>query len=438
MYRAPADATTIAPARRAAGRVQVPGDKSISHRYAMLAALADGESTLRGYSPGADCAATLACLRRLGVRVRAMGAGAFAIDGRGLRGLSAPAGPLDAANSGTTLRLMAGVLSAHAFQSTLTGDASLTRRPMRRVIEPLARMGARIVSADGRPPLVIDGGELHAIAHAPEVPSAQVKSAVLLAGLQAAGRTSVTEPAGTRDHTERALTAFGATVTREGTTVAVEGGQRLAARELRVPGDVSSAVFWAALAAGRAGSDVTVDGVGLNPSRIGVFEILRRAGAAVDYRIEDETAGEPVGSLHVAYGESRSVTIEPQDVPGVIDEIPALAAMAALMPEGTSLTVRGASELRVKESDRITSLARGFRALGAGVVEYEDGFRLEARPLTGGTVDSAGDHRLAMAFALAATGAAAPTTITGAAAVDVSYPGFFDELERLTRAGDDR
>lgn len=438
MSRAPADVTVIAPARRAAGRVQVPGDKSISHRYAMLAALADGESTIRGYSPGADCAATLACLRRLGVPVRAIGDAAFAIDGRGLRGLSAPIDPLDAANSGTTLRLMAGILAAHPFQSTLTGDASLTRRPMRRVIEPLTRMGARIASAEGRPPLVIDGGDLRAIAHTPEVPSAQVKSAVLLAGLQAAGRTSVIEPAETRDHTERALTAFGVTVTRDGTTVAVEGGQRLTARQLRVPGDVSSAVFWAALAASRAGSDVTVEGVGLNPSRIGVIDILRRAGASVDSRVDDETAGEPAGSLRIAYAESRSFAIEPHEVPGVIDEIPALAAMAALMPEGTTLTVRGASELRVKESDRISSLARGFRALGAGVVEYDDGFRLEARPLTGGTVDSAGDHRLAMAFALAATGASAPTTITGAAAVDVSYPGFFDELERLTRAGDDR
>lgn len=434
MLRAPADVTTIAPARRAAGRVQVPGDKSISHRYAMLAALADGESTIRGYSPGADCAATLACLRRLGVLVRPIAGDAFAIEGRGLRGLSAAPEPLDAANSGTTLRLMSGILAAHPFRSTLAGDASLTRRPMRRVIEPLTRMGARIASADGRPPLVIDGGELRAITHTPEVPSAQVKSAVLLAGLQAAGRTIVVEPAATRDHTERALTAFGVTVTRDGAAVAVDGGQRLTARQLRVPGDVSSAVFWAALAAGRAGSDVTVEGVGLNPSRTGVFEILRRAGALVEFRIDDETAGEPAGSLRVAAGDSRSVTIEPQEVPGVIDEIPALAAMAALMPEGTTLTVRGASELRVKESDRISSLARGFRALGADVLEYEDGFSLTARPLTGGTVDSAGDHRLAMAFALAATGAATITTITGAAAVDVSYPGFFAELERLTRA----
>lgn len=434
MLHTPADVMTVAPARRAGGVVQVPGDKSISHRYAMLAALADGESTIDGYSPGADCAATLACLRALGVRVRQTGAAAFAIDGRGVRGLAAPAAPLDAANSGTTLRLLAGILSAHAFRSALTGDASLSRRPMRRVIDPLTRMGARITSADGRPPLVIEGGELQGIAYSPEVPSAQVKSAVLLAGLQSAGRTSVTEPAATRDHTERALSAFGVTVTRDGKTVAVDGGQRLRAAHLRVPGDVSSAVFWAALAGGRPGGEVIVEGVGLNPSRTAVFEILRRAGAEVEPSVVDETAGEPVGSVRIAYGRGRSFAIEPHEVPGLIDEIPALAALAALNREGTMFTVRGASELRVKESDRISALARGFRALGAHVDEYEDGFTLHARPLTGGTVDSAGDHRLAMAFAIAGTGAAAPTTITGAGAVDVSYPGFFAQLTRLTRA----
>ena len=309
---------------------------------------------------------------------------------------------------------------------------------MRRVMEPLTRMGARISSDNGRPPLVVEGGPLHGIAHAPEVPSAQVKSAVLLAGLQAEGRTSVAEPAPPRDHTERALVMFGAEVECDGNTVAVEGGQRLRAQALHVPGDVSSAAFWAALAAGRRGSEVTIDRVGLNPSRIGLLSILRRAGAHVEWTVAEETGGEPMGALRVAHDTLRSFAIGPEEVPGVIDEIPALAALAALMPEGSTLTVRGAAELRVKESDRISSLARGFRALGAGVDEYDDGFRLEARPLTGGTVDSDGDHRLAMAFAIAATAAAAPTTITGAAAVDVSYPGFFQELERLTRAGVDR
>ena len=438
MLRAPADTATVTPASRAAGRVRVPGDKSISHRYALFAALADGESAIDGYSPGADCAATLACLRALGVAIRRTGDAALAVEGRGVRGLLACPQPLDAANSGTTLRLLAGILSAHPFRSTLTGDASLQRRPMRRVIEPLTRMGARVASLDGRPPLVVDGGELHGITHAPEVPSAQVKSAVLLAGLQASGRTTVSEPAPTRDHTERALVTFGASIDRDEKTVSIDGGQRLAARRLHVPGDVSSAAFWASLAGGLPGSEVTIDGVGLNPSRIALLAILRRAGVDVDATVDDDTAAEPIGTLRIAYLSPRSFSIAPEEVPGVIDEIPALAALAALMPEGSTMTVRGAAELRVKESDRISSLARGFRALGAHVDEFDDGFTLESRPLKGGAVDSDGDHRLAMAFAVAAAGAASPTTIAGAAAVGVSYPGFFHELERLTRAGGDR
>jgi 3-phosphoshikimate 1-carboxyvinyltransferase len=309
---------------------------------------------------------------------------------------------------------------------------------MRRVIDPLTRMGAAIASADGRPPLTIDGGALHAISYAPEVPSAQVKSAVLLAALQGSGRTTVTEPAPTRDHTERALITFGASVGRDGLRIDIEGGQRLTARTVTVPGDISSAVFWGALAAGLPGSAVEIDGVGLNPSRTAVLEVLSRAGADVHWSTERETAGEPVGRIRIAHREARDLAIEPREVPALIDEIPGLAALAALMPAGRTLTVHGAAELRVKESDRISALARGFRALGADIEEYDDGFRLQARPLTGGAVDAAGDHRLAMAFAIAATGAAAPTTISGAGAVDVSYPGFFEQLERLTRAGGGR
>lgn len=438
MFRAPADAISVVPAPRAAGRLRVPGDKSISHRYAMLAALADGASTVAGYSPGADCASTLACLRALGVDIRELAAGAFTIVGRGLRGLTGTKVPLDAANSGTTMRLIAGILAAHPFTATVTGDASLRRRPMRRVIDPLGRMGARIDSDGGRPPLTIHGADLTAIDYAPEVPSAQVKSAILLAGLQASGRTTVVEPAPTRDHTERALAAFGAAVDIVDRRIGVAGGQRLAPARLDVPGDISSAAFWAALAAGRPGSDITVERVGLNPTRTGLLEILRRAGADVDVAVDDERAGEPAGRLRVRHAAARSFAIAPGEVPGVIDEIPALAALGALMPEGTTMSVRGAAELRVKESDRIAALGAGFRALGAHVVEYDDGFTLEARPLSGATVDAMGDHRLAMAFAIAATGASTPTTIAGASAVDVSYPGFFDELERLTRAGDDR
>jgi 3-phosphoshikimate 1-carboxyvinyltransferase len=432
MSPASADATTVRPASRAGGRVRVPGDKSISHRYGLLAALADGDSHILGYSPGADCAATLACLSALGVSIHRSGA-ALVIRGLGVRGLRPPAGPLDAANSGTTLRLLSGIVAAHPFRTILTGDESLARRPMRRIIEPLTRMGARITSADGRTPLTVDGAELHAIAHASEVPSAQVKSGVLLAGLQASGRTTVTEPAPTRDHTERALAEFGAEVQRlpDG-TIAIDGGQRLRARELTVPGDISSATFWAVLAAGTPGGAIEMDQVGLNPTRSAVLDVLRRAGAHVETSGDDQASGEAIGHLRVAFGDPRSFSVEPHEVPGVIDEIPALAALAAMMPPGHTFTVRGASELRVKESDRIAALAVGFRALGASIDEFEDGFQIESRPLTGGIADAVGDHRLAMAFALAATRAAAPSTIAGAASVDVSYPGFFDELARLT------
>ena len=432
MLRAPADVAVVRPAARASGRIRVPGDKSISHRYALLGALADSPTRISNYSPGADCAATLECLRALGVDVRRAGS-TVEIAGRGVRGLSAPARDLDAANSGTTLRLLTGVVAAHPFQTTIGGDASLSRRPMRRVILPLTEMGARIGSLDGCPPLTVHGTELHGIECRPDVPSAQVKSAVLLAGLQASGHTTVIETTPTRDHTERALTAFGVTVTKAKDRVGIEAGQRLRGCSIEVPGDISGAAFWSALAAGRPGSTIEIEHIGLNPSRTALLDILRRAGVEIEARTDDEVNGEPVGTLRISAANVRSFHIDPAEVPGVIDEIPAFAALGALLPEGATMEVRGASELRVKESDRISRLAEGLHILGAAVEEYPDGFRIEARPLRGGTVDSAGDHRLAMAFAIAATGASAATTITSASAVDVSYPGFFDELERLTR-----
>src|SRR3954465_13737824 len=433
MLRTPADSVTITPQSGASGRVRVPGDKSISHRYAMLAAIADGESTITGLSPGAGCSATLDCLRGLGVAIRRTGPGAATISGRGAGGLQAPAHALDAVNSGTTMRLLSGLVAAHPFRTVITGDESLKRRPMRRIIDPLTRMGAGIEARDGRPPLTIDGGSLHGITHEPPVPSAQVKSSVLLAGLHASGRTRVVEVIPTRDHTERALEAFGDTVTRDATGVEIEGGQRLRPQTLTVPGDISGAAFWAALAGGTRGASIHIDGVGLNLSRIGVLEVFRRAGVRVEFSRDEERAGEPVGTVSFSFADCESFSIDPDEVPLVIDEIPALAALAAMMPAGRTFTVRGAGELRVKESDRISSLVAGFQAIGAHVDEYDDGFTLEARPLTGGAVDAAGDHRLAMAFAIAATHASGPTTISGASSVDVSYPGFFDELARLTR-----
>jgi 3-phosphoshikimate 1-carboxyvinyltransferase len=416
---------------RVAGRLRVPGDKSISHRYAMLAGIADGVSRLHGYAPGADCAATLACLEALGVRID-RGDG-LTIHGRGLGGLQQPSAPLDAANSGTSMRLLSGLLAAHPFRSVIGGDGSLSRRPMRRVIEPLERMGARISAADGRPPLTIDGASLRAITHTPDVPSAQVKSAVLLAGLHATGRTTVIEPAPTRDHTERAFEAFGVHAICHGTEVSIDGGQRLHAIDAHVPGDISSAVFWIVLAAGTPGSDLVVEGVGLNPSRTGVLEVFRRAGADIEVVHDAPSDGEPVGSIRIRYGAPQTFEITPDEVPGLIDEIPGLAALAAMQP-GISMTVRGAQELRVKESDRITMLARGFGALGIAVEEFPDGFTIRGGPPSGGEADAAHDHRLAMAFAIAGSRARGLVHITGADAVAVSYPGFFDELERIARA----
>ena len=427
------DVATIQPSARAIGRLRVPGDKSISHRYAMLAALADGVSHIRGYLTGEDCLATLDCLRKLGVTIRHTAAGDVEIEGRGMNGLTEPAEPLDAANSGTSLRLLAGIVAAHRFRTVLGGDASLSRRPMKRVITPLSQMGATIASIDGRPPLTIDGARLRGITYRPEVPSAQVKSAILLAGLQAEGETVVVESVATRDHTERAVHAFGGRVDSDGGRVRIAGGQRLRARNLTVPGDVSSATFWIALAAGTPGAQIEIEGVGLNPTRTAMIDVARRAGAVIETESDTQDGGEPVGRIRVAYGQPRSFEITPADVPLMIDEIPGLAALGAMLPDGTSMSVRGASELRVKESDRITCLARGFRTMGSDIEEYDDGFRLTSRRLTGGTVDAAGDHRLAMAFALAATRAGGPTTIQGASSVNVSYPGFFDALERLTR-----
>lgn len=425
----------------ARGRLRVPGDKSISHRYAMLAAIADGTSRLTGYAPGADCAATLACLEALGAEITRDPdkAGSLTIKGRGLGGLRAPAAALDAANSGTSMRLLAGLLAPHPFRTVIGGDASLSRRPMRRVIEPLTRMGAAIAAVDGRPPLTIDGTALHGITHVPEVPSAQVKSAILLAGLHAQGRTTVVEETPTRDHTERALHAFGVPVQRVHGAVSVAGGQPLHAIDAAIPGDVSSALFWLVLAAGTPGSDLFIDGVGLNRSRTSVLDVLRRAGAEIELEADPSRGGgqenetEPIGTIHLRYRDVVPFEITPAEVPGLIDEIPGLAALAAMHPGGR-MTVRGASELRVKESDRIAMLARGFDRLGIKVDEYEDGFTIYGGPPEGGEADAAGDHRLAMAFAIAGSRARGAVHVTGADAVAVSYPGFFHELDRIARA----
>jgi 3-phosphoshikimate 1-carboxyvinyltransferase len=421
--------TIVTPARSVKGRLHVPGDKSISHRYALIAAVAEGTSHLLNYSPGADCQSTLSCLHRLGVDIRQDKERAVIVQGRGFERWRSSSDPLDAGNSGSTMRMLAGLVAAQPFTTMMVGDDSLSRRPMGRVIEPLTRMGARIDATEGHAPLTIHGARLQAIAHVPEVPSAQVKSAVLLAGLHAEGTTSVTEPAQTRDHTERALAAFGITVASDGARVSVNGGQRPAAQTLSVPGDFSSAAFWMVAAAALPGSRVEIDEVGLNPTRIGLVDVLRRFGARVEIRESGVVAGEPRGTIIVEGDRSGAVEILPTEVPGLIDELPAIAALAA---HGGEVSVRGAAELRNKESDRIAALVAGFRGLGIDADERADGFLIHgAGAPSGGVADARGDHRMAMAFAIAALAARSPSRIEGSDAVVISYPEFFETLDRL-------
>jgi 3-phosphoshikimate 1-carboxyvinyltransferase len=373
------------------------------------------------------------CLRKLGVEIEDGPAGTVIVVGRGFGQLRSPAGALDAGNSGTTMRLLAGILAGHPFSTTMVGDASLSRRPMRRVMAPLERMGARIEATDGHAPLTIHGARLHAIAHEPETPSAQVKSAVLLAGLHADGVTSVREPAATRDHTERAVVAFGGQVTVDGLTVSISGGQRFQGRPLTVPGDFSSAAFWLVAAAALPGSRIEIEDVGLNPTRTALLDLLARFGARVTVDVAVTDAGEPRGTVVVEHDRAGTLTIAPEEVPSLIDELPAIAALAA---HGGEVIVRGAAELRVKESDRITALVTGFRHLGIDADEHADGFAVRGRSaatptVTGGVADARGDHRMAMAFAIAALAGAQPSTIVGADAVGISYPGFFETLDRL-------
>jgi 3-phosphoshikimate 1-carboxyvinyltransferase len=422
------ETATVVPARSIQGRLTVPGDKSISHRYALLAALSDGRSELSNYAPGADCQSTLACLRTLGIEISRRD-DTITIEGRGLFGFRSPDGPLDAGNSGTTMRMLSGILAPQRFTATLIGDESLSRRPMRRVMEPLALMGARIEAVDGHAPLTIHGRPLKAIAYTPAIPSAQVKSAVLFAGLHTDGVTSVTEPAQTRDHTERALAAFGFKVGVDGLTVSIAGGQRGHGQTLPVPGDFSSAAFWMVAAAALPGSSITIEDVGLNPSRTALIEILRRFGAGVDVHPRAVAAGEPLGTIVVTGQAAGSVEIAPEEVPGLIDELPAIAALAA---HSGQVTVRGAAELRVKESDRITTLVNGFRNLGIAAEEHPDGYTIRGNGAPkGGVADAGGDHRMAMAFAVAALAAQNESRIEGADAVGISYPQFFATLQRL-------
>lgn len=423
---------SLSPIRAVSGRLAIPGDKSISHRYVLLGALASGRTTMRHLAPGADVRASLGCVAALGAHVLRAPDGLVSVDGWGESGPKTPAGPLDCLNSGTTMRLLMGLLAGFPVSATLIGDASLSSRPMRRVMDPLHGMGAHVAADDGRAPVMVKGARLHATTWTPAAASAQIKSAILLAGLQAEGRTTVVEPAATRDHTERAFPLFGLACAIDGLRVSVDGGQRAAAPDgiLDVPGDPSSAAAWAALAASLPGSHVEMTGVALNPRRLGFVAALRRMGATVTIAETHVLGGEPVGTVSVAYGVCTDTTIEPDDVPGLIDELPVLAACAA---HGRRLEVRGAGELRVKESDRISALVTGLRALGVSADEYPDGFVVDGRAgqPRGGHADAVHDHRLVMAFTLVALGATGPTTIHSAEAVAVSYPEFWNDLAAL-------
>lgn len=411
------------PAGALHGGITVPGDKSVSHRAIMLAAISEGASRIRGFLEGADTRATAAIFEQLGVGIEAPAPGERIVHGVGLHGLHAPRGELDCGNSGTAMRLLAGLLAGQDFDCTLIGDASLSRRPMRRVIEPLVSMGARIeADADGVPPLRIRGSNLHGIEYETRIASAQVKSAVLLAGLYAQGETRVREPQPTRDYTERMLVEFGWPVELAPGVAKLSGGHRLHAGEVMVPADFSSASFFMVAATLVPGSFVRMAGIGLNPRRTGLLHVLRAMGADIAEENARERGGEPIADLLIRHAPLHGVEVPIATVADMIDEFPILF-VAAACAEGTT-TVRGAQELRVKESDRISVMAAGLRALGGRVEETGDGAIIEGGPLQGGEADAQGDHRCAMAFAVAGAIARGPVCIRDCANVATSFPGF--------------
>ena len=421
----------VRPARNVSGSVSLPGDKSISHRYAMLGAIAQGPSRLENYSTGADCASTLDCLRSLGVKwERKAGAGnVIEVQGSG-PSLNAPTQALDCGNSGSTIRMLSGIVAGQKFTTEMAGDESLARRPMERVIAPLKAMGADITSQNGRPPLRIKGGNLKGIEYKMPVASAQVKTCLLFAGLLAEGETRIEEPLRTRDHGEVALRAFGAQLERKGNTVHIRGGQNLYGIEAVVPGDLSSAAFFLCAAALFPGSQLSVANVLMNPTRARLLDILMQMGLRISVTQLEEVHGELVGTLQVEGGRLKGATIAGSDTAALIDEIPVLAAIAPYTEQG--IEVRDAKELRVKESDRLASIAVNLRAMGAQVDEREDGLKIPGgQSLQGGELESFGDHRIAMAFSVAALRARGETLIRGSECAAISYPEFFSTLQGL-------
>jgi 3-phosphoshikimate 1-carboxyvinyltransferase len=418
----------VSAAKQIRGSVRTGGDKSVSHRYAMLAGIAEGTSEFENFSSSADCASTLGCMEGLGARVRRNGSH---VEVDGVCGaLLAPSRELDCGNSGSTMRMLSGVLAAQPFTSVMTGDASLSKRPMRRVIDPLQKMGARIDSNGGCAPLTIHGTKLKAMEYQPPVASAQVKSCVLLAGLFAEGETTVIEPVRTRDHTELALRAFGGEVSRVGERVSVRGGQKLHAIKVYVPGDLSSVTFFLCAAALFPGSNVVVDSVLLNPTRSVVLDVLSGMGVKINFIKVEEQYGELIGTMQAEGGVFMGGVIRGAQSAALIDELPAIAAVAPYSVHGVE--IRDAAELRVKECDRIAAVVQNLRAMGAEVEEFPDGMRIPGRQnLHGAEVESFDDHRIAMAFAIAGLRAEGDTTIKGAESVAVSFPEFFEALRKV-------
>ncbi len=422
---------TIHPARNLLGTLRLPGDKSISHRYALLSGLAKGSSRFQNFSTGADCASSLQCMQQLGAKVTHTG---DQVEVEGCGGvLTAPRELLDCGNSGSTMRMLAGILAAQKGIFTLAGDASLNRRPMERVRKPLMEMGASITLKDGHAPMEIQGNALRGISYATPVPSAQVKTALLFAGLQANGTTTVTESVRTRDHGELALRAFGADIQRTNDSVSIAGGQQLQGIEATVPGDMSSAAFFLCAAALFPESSLLLDQLGMNPTRATLLDVLTALGAKINVLNLEENRGELIGSVQLAAPPQGLGTVEIRGALAaqLIDELPVLAAIAPYTRGG--IRIRDARELRVKESDRIALVAQNLRAMGAEVQEFEDGLDVPGnQPLHGAVVDAGGDHRIAMAFSIAALRATGDTQILGAEAAAISFPEFFTLLEQVT------
>ena len=424
---------TISPRGALRGELTVPGDKSISHRAVMFSALGRGTARITGFLDGADCNSTIDCFRALGVPIEKSG-DTVIVHGQGLHGLRAPAGILDVGNSGTTLRLMTGILAAQPFSCQITGDSSIQKRPMNRVAVPLGQMGAHITGSGSSDkllaPLTIRGQQLQGIDYTLPVASAQVKSAILLAGLFAQGQTRVVEPEATRDHTERMLSAMGAKLTRTGQTIAIDPAEELLAQDVAVPGDISSAAYFFVLAAARPGNQITVKNVGVNPTRTGILDVLTAMGADVQVENERLLCGEPVADVTVTGRELHGTVIGGALIPRLIDEIPVLA-VAACLAQGETL-IQNAEELKVKESNRIQTMVTELKKLGACLEETPDGMHIwGGTPLRGGLTESYGDHRVAMSMAVAGLLAQGPVTIAGAECAVVSFPRFYEQLARL-------